>query len=82
MTMQQESVRDLSGLDARVHANSKSPRLGNRGRRRARPGPGGLALVCLPMAAPAPAYAGSWSSLPTPLTDWVYAGLYVFCYLS
>lgn len=29
MTMQ-ESVRDLSGLDARVHANSKSPRLGNR----------------------------------------------------
>ena len=26
----------------------------------------------------APAYAGSWSSLPTPLTDWVYVVLYVF----
>jgi hypothetical protein len=33
-----------------------------------------------PMAAPA--YAGSWSSLPAPLTDWVYAVLCVFCYLS
>jgi ATP-dependent helicase YprA (DUF1998 family) len=35
-------------------------------------------LVCflLPMAAPA--FAGSWSSLPTPLTDWVYAVILCF----
>ena len=76
--MQREIVRDLSGLDTRAHANSGEPRESVSDDDD--PGPGrGQIFLCLPLMA-APAYAGSWSSLPVPLTDWVYVVFQVLSY--
>jgi hypothetical protein len=74
------SIGDLSTHDAGVHANSRIARKGESlmmmSRLFARPGATFAPVVVtgtrtLMSHSIAPAYAGSWSSLPTPLSEWV-----------